>query len=803
MHGSFRRYIVTILMQHATLPPSADHHTMNFQKTNTTLSVLVAILISSSGSRLHAAESSATTNAASTNASTTNAPLTILSPITVVAQDVTNGVVEGTDFHNPGGFGPIDSKAATRTFTPNMENPISVQVIPQEILKSQQTIYLDSAIQNVAGVIPENVSGSTGDSFSIRGFDMQNLTFEDGLKSDGYATGYQRSMQNVENVEVVKGPASVLYGQAEPGGLVNIDTKKPLTSNYFAIDQQIGSFSFYRTTVDASGPIDQEKKFLYRFNLDQQNNYSYRDFIHSQRLFLFPTFRWQPTDKTQVTLELTYANVQQQYDNGIPFLTNGTPAPVARGANYAMPWANQIPDQDFAVKLSTTHKFNDDWMLHGAYKADFQNQPAPNYQNYAGEVDSQGNLPMSVGGTPFYQQWTQEFLADLTGKFNTWFLKHTALLGFDYYHQGFHYTYTSTDAWPAFTQNIYSPNWNTPVPPNDPALTGNNYQTVNDAAMFAQDQVELPGHIFGMAGFRYDALSYGNTGFGSNSPSVYNNAVTPRFGLLWRPVEPVSIYGSYTANFGASSLGAITANGAPLPPQSAQQWEIGIKGETPNKKLSSTLSFYQLTKENIPTVDPTNPMFSQAIGQAQSKGIEFQLAGEILPGWKMIFGYSYINAVITKDNAAAPSVTDNGDGTTTTYNSASYQGLRLQGVPYNSGSLWTTYEIQSGPLKRLRFGGGVVFRSEEQTYGWSPTPTTQTDANGNTVVNNAYTPERIPAFGVVNLMAAYPFEVAKVKWTAQVNLDNLFNTYYFTSVNPYQAMPGAPVSFMASLKAEF
>ncbi len=730
-----------------------------------------------------------------------NSWVATLPVVTIVGHAVPSGVIEGTDFRNPGGFGPVDSKASTRTYTPIMETPISAQVLPKEVLNSQQTIYLDDAIQNVAGVIP-TMGAIEGDSFSIRGFDMNNLTFEDGLRSDSYALGYQRSMQNVENIEVVKGPSSVLYGQAEPGGLVNIDTKKPLTSNYFAVDQQIGSFSFYRTTVDATGPIDQEKKFLYRFNLDQQNNYSYRDWIHSQRLFLFPTFRWQPTDKTQVTLELTYANVQQQYDNGVPFMTNGSPAPVGRGANYAMPWANQSPAQDFAVKLSMTHKFNEDWMLHAAFRNDNQNNPTPNGQYYVGTVDQEGNLPIYSGGTPFCQQWSQEYLADLTGKFETTrFLKHTVLLGFDYYQQTFHYNYTQTDYYPTFTQNIYSPNFSLPVPPYNASLGGSTFQHAYDSAMFAQDQIELPGHLFGLAGFRYDSLSIGNTAYGTNGASACNQAVTPRFGVLWRPVKPVSIYGSYTANFGASSLGAITTNGEVLPPQSAQQWEIGMKGETPDKKLSGTISFYQLTKENVPEADPSNPQFSQSIGQVRSRGMELQLAGEILPGWRIIAGYSYINAMITQQTPSTTTVTDNGDGTTTTDTNASQVGQRVTGVPYNSGSLWSTYEIQSGPLKRLRFGAGVVGRSQEVTYVSNYTSTT--DANGNTVNSNGYAQEQIPAFAVVNLMAAYPFNVGKTKWTAQVNLDNLFNTSYYSSINPYQAMPGAPVSFMASLKAEF
>ena len=159
--------------------------------------------------------------------------------------------------------------------------------------------------------------------------------------------------------------------------------------------------------------------------------------------------------------------------------------------------------------------------------------------------------------------------------------------------------------------------------------------------------------------------------------------------------------------------------------------------------------------------------------RARSKGLELETAGEILPGWRVIGGYSYINCVTTLDN-----------------NSPSLQGLRFPGVPYNSGSLWSTYEIQGGPLKRFKFGAGVVGRSEEQAYAYPSSGT-------------SYEVDRIPAFAVVNAMASYPWSLGKTKWTAQININNMFNTDYFSSVNPSQAMPAAPFNFMASLKMEF
>ena len=710
-------------------------------------------------------------------------PVTTLPVVMVVAQQESP---DCSSSNNPSSYSPLDAKGATRTDAPIMQTPVSEQVISQQVLKDQQTIYLDDALQNVSGVTPANDSYGTGDSFSIRGFEMQNLTFEDGFRSSKYNIGFQRSMANVQDIEVVKGPASVLYGQSEPGGLVNVVTKKPVDRFYFATEEQIGSYNFYRTTVDMSAPITKDKTLLYRFNLDQENAGSFRDFITANRTCLFPTIEWKPNADNHATVELGYLTGTQVQDNGIPFLTNGQTAPVSIRNNYAEPNANGSNIQDFWVKANATHNFSDDLILHAGYRTESISDPIPNQQYYMGQVGSDGNLQRSYSGNTINQNWTQEVLADLTARFKTWIVKHEALAGFDFFQQTYHYNY-NYPSWenPTPSINIYNPVYGQPFPAFDPALSGNTFTSQTSYGAFFQDQMELPWHFHALAGFRYDRVTTSNGFYGTNNATVDDAPpLTPRFGLLWQPVKPLSLYASYTANYGATALGGQTPNGQPLPPQTAQQWEYGIKGEFLGGKLTTTASIYQLTKENIPTVDPANPMYVTAIGQARSRGLELEAAGEILPGWRIIGGYSYIDCTITQDNG--------------TQFGPSMQGLRFPGIPYNSGSLWSTYEVQSGPLKKLKFGAGVVARSAEQAYA------TQYlyDADGN-ALPSSYLTEKIPAFAIVNAMAAYPFQIGRVKLTAQVNINNLFDTTYYSTVNTDMAMPGAPINVLASLKAEF
>jgi iron complex outermembrane receptor protein len=659
---------------------------------------------------------------------------------------------------NPTAYKVPDAVTATKTDTPIMQTPVTVQVVPQQVLQDQQVTRLGDSLNNVAGVIHNNDSYGTGDSFSIRGFDQMETTYEDGLKLDQYTTsGLTRSLANIEQVEVVKGPASVLYGRAEPGGLVNIVTKKPLDIPYYSLEQQAGSYDFFRTTLDATGPLNTNKTFLYRFNLDYENAGSFRDFVYDHRLFLFPTLQWKPDDQNQVTLQLKYGTGTEIFDNGIPFLTNGTPANIPISRNLVEPNANGGTESEYYAKLFASHDFNDDWKLGVTYKTEYHDAPSPNAQYYAGDADGNGDLQRFWFVTDVFHHLTHQVVIDLTGKFETFGIKHTALAGFDYYHQEGYYS-IGQPSLPVPSINIYNPIYGQPFPPLDPTQSGFERSGQDAYGAYVQDQMELPGNVHLLAGFRYDVAATFETGTFFSASTHDSPPPTPRFGILWQAIPQVSLYASYTENFGATPLGSPATPGQLLPPESAQQYEFGVKSEWFDKRLSVMASVYQLTKQNIPTTDPANPAYTIAIGEARSRGVELDVSGEITPGWRVIGGYSYIDCVTTKDD-----------------NSPSLEGLRFPGVPYNSASLWTTYEIQSGGLKGLKFGAGVVYRDKELAW------------------------ESLPPY----TRASYGWHIGKTKMSAQLNVNNLLDKRYFSSVNPSQAQPGEPLNVLGSLRVEF
>jgi len=672
-------------------------------------------------------------------------------------------------------YAPAVASTGTRTDTPIMETPVAVQVVPQQVLQDQQATNLDRAVLNVSGVTPVTAGALSSDDYIIRGFDNMALSFEDGLRHDEYTfSGFSRDLANVERVEVIKGPASILYGQAEPGGLVNVVTKKPLEEARYAVEQKLGSYGLTRTAVDLTGPLTDGKALLYRFNLAYEKSDSFRDFIHSEKLFLYPTLEWRPGPADRVTLEFKYGTGSYVMDNGLPFLANGKPADVAISRNYAEPGMNNSPTTEFSAKVLGTHELPGGWKLRLAYTADYVRAPS-NGIFYGGPADANGDLPRIyfAGETKFWH-WGHEAVLDATGTVEGLGLKHTLLAGASIYYMHGFYNYggtcvladgspcTPADATPSI--NIYNPIYGQPMPPLDPSQNGFTDSYSRALAVFAQDQIEAPGRVHVLAGLRLDRATVHNSGYGGGSLGTVTDhpPPVPRLGVLWNPVPELSWYASWTSNFGASALGTPTKSGVPLPPQTAQQYETGVKTELLEKRLSATAAVYQITKQHIPYTDPTDPRFSIAIGEARSQGFELDVKGDLGAGFSAVLAYAYTDTRTTKDS--------NG-----------FQGKRFPQVPYHSGSLWTTWAPPDGALQGLRLGGGAVARTGEVNFS----------------------DQAIDGFVIVSAMAGYGWQIGHLDMQAQLNAENLLDRRYFSGISYAAATPGAPRSFLGSLRLAY
>lgn len=689
---------------------------------------------------------------------------TTLQKITVVGKAEDDADWSNNPYNSD--YSRSNAVTATKTDTPLMQTPLSVKVVPQQVLKDQQAITVDQALRNVSGVV--SGAGGTG-TFFIRGFGNYNIYRDGFLNQSQWA--HTEDLENVERVEVLKGPGSILYGRTQPGGLVNFVTKKPLDTAYYSLRQQFGSFDHYRTSIDATGPLTDNKDLAYRFNLGYQSNNTFQEFGGNERLFVAPSLRWRISDKTTSTIKLEYSDIKEEAIGRVPLISGGNrPAAIPRSLNLGDPW-NFQDDEYLMLSLNTEHAFNDAWTLR--HRFHFTDYTLTMSGIYGGRIDPiTGN-----GGRAFFAQNTTDgddyqhnfFNAlEITGKFDTDRLKHTLLLGGDYYRSDYRSSMAGFGANPSHydTTNIYQPTHMSGPPEILPAdVTYGNF-TLPWFGLYAQDQVELPYHVHMLAGLRYDnAESSGsNTGeYGGPVTDSSYDRVSPRGGMVWQPVPELSLYGSYTENFGAANN---FWSNKPLPPQTAQQWEIGAKTELFDGRFSSTLAYFDLTKQNLPI--QIDPLTTKAVGEAESKGIELDLSGEILPGWNIIAAYAYTPFAKTiRDSVGA--------GT---------EGKRLNNAPEHSGSLWTTYEFQQPHWQGIKLGAGMQ-AVDEREIGYNETA-------------------QAPGYVTVNLMASKRWEIGKTRFTAQLNVDNLADETYIASIYSYgPSHYGAPRTFIGSVRLEY
>ncbi len=703
---------------------------------------------------------------AMTVATNETAPQSTTLPLVKVTGALSN---DDVDVNNPANsdYQITNAVTATKTDTPIMQTPMSVKVVSQQVLKDQQVITVDQALRNVSGAVAG--AGGTG-NFFLRGFGNSNIYRDGFLNQSQWA--HTEDLTNVERVEVLKGPGSILYGRSEPGGLVNFVTKQPLDTSYYSLRQQFGSFDHYRTNIDATGPLTANKDLAYRFNLGYQDNNSFQEFGGNERLFVAPSLRWHISDKTTSTLKLEYSDIKELGNGTVPLMGN-RPAPITRSRNLGDPW-NLQEDEYTMVSLNTEHAFNDDWKLRHRF----------NFSNYTltmSGINPDGNWsPVQPNGdqTRFYfaqnidgNDYQHNFFnaLELTGKFNTGFARHTLLMGGDYYRSDVRSTAVGFGANPNQydVTNIYNPTHMAGPPTTLPGDITTANSTLPWFGLYAQDQVQLPYHFHVMGGFRYDSADYDSVAFGEYAHDRLKQSedkVSPRGGVVWQPLPELSIYGSYTENFGASNT---NLQGIPLPPQTAQQWETGIKTELFDKRLMATLAYFDLTKQNLPIA--IRPGLTQASGEQESKGIELDVTGEILPGWNMIATYAYTPfAKTVKDGFGATQL-----------------GKRLNNAPEHSGSIWTTYEFQHLPqLQGVKLGAGMQAVDERQ-IGYNETA-------------------QAPGYVTANLMGSKLWKIGDTRVTAQLNIDNLLDQSYIASIYSYgPSNYGAPRTFMGSVKVEY
>ncbi len=661
-------------------------------------------------------------------------------------------------------------------------------------MEDQKSTRVIDALENVSGVRAQNSLG-TGNNFIIRGFENQNI-YRNGLRANN-SFRQEYDTANLQSVEVLKGPAQ-LYGRIEPGGLVNLTTKKPLDIPYYSLEQRFGSYDLYRTEWDATGPLNKDKTLLYRFTGSYQNNNSFRDFISNDRMMFSPSITWRPTEATDATLELQVNNQDYISDVGIPIIGN-LPAPIPISRSLGDPNTPKSNLNQVFLNTILNHRFNDDWAIHNRFLASFDHgddtfiNPTPAFDPASALNPMTGIMQRNAYG----QEHDGENYAtnlDLTGKFNLGISKHDVLLGFDFYRST--QTYGGKGFWntinPALAINIYDPTPSYGIPQStfdtiflssqNPSRDHNAFLDQWEGVYF-QDQITLWDKLHIMGGGRYDwtetargrGANYSQAKAQVDNVARNDEGFSPRVGILYQPIKELSVYGNWTTSFGANN--GISATGGTFEPQIGEQFEAGIKTSLFDERFLSTLAYYHLTKDNLlmPDLSTADPSDRIAIGQQRSQGIELDMTGQITDALSVIGSYAYTDARITKDNTGL-------------------QGMRMSNVPEHAGSLWVKYDFRGHKaLNGFSVGLGTV-------------------AAGQREGNFAYygSPFQLSGYMRLDAFAAYKWNIKKTKVTAQFNLRNLLDKQYYASTDPdanvapaLGVAPGTPLMAIGSLKVEF
>jgi iron complex outermembrane recepter protein len=654
-----------------------------------------------------------------------------------------------------------NTSVGTKTDTPLRDIPQAIQIVPRQVLEDRRVRSVTEALETVSGVLDTgNFNGAPINGRVVRGFnsgflDGNSFTLRNGLR-DSDVRGLI-PIGTIEQVETLKGPASVLFGALEPGGAINVVTRQPLSSPYYSLNMEVGNYGYVQPSVDFSGPLNSDRTVLYRFIAGYQGSRTEQPFVNQRLVTVAPSLTLNFSQKTKLNLYYEYANFfSDPLQTDSIRLSDGRLAP--RDFYLGYPDFNSYDFTNQRLGYSFTHQFNQNWQLRnslaivlGTYLDD-RNYPVGLVNDRLVDFES---FSYDYSKRNIFGQ------IDISGKFNTGIATHKILLGFDV--NQFNQTTTIFQNIGLPPLDLRNPNYR--VTPQDRISDSRANISNFSSGIYFQDQISIGRQFKILVGGRYDWVAvenefdnFGLFGDTIDSPVQRNSAFSPRLGFVYQPTSFVSLYGSYSRSF-IQTAGSNRA-GRDFLPTRGTQYEVGIKTDLLNQRLSATLAAYQITRTNVTTPDPVNPLFSIQTGEQRSRGLELDISGEILPGWQIIASYALTNAVVTADNTFPV-------------------GNRINDVPTHQASLWTTYTLPKGRLRGLGFGLGLFYVGERPAD-----------------LDNSFELD-----GYLRVDAALYYKRDRLK--AALNIRNLFDNDYTLSSFGLSSQRGAPFRIVGSLSWEF
>ncbi len=666
---------------------------------------------------------------------------------------------------------------------PLRQLPQEVQTLDAKTLDAAGITRLQSALDFVAGVARQNNLGGLFDGYAIRGFaGDENLAGNYLLNGFNASRGFggPRDASNIERIEVVKGPTSALFGRGDPGGVVNIVTKKPFFGFGGSVEGSAGRYDQYRIEADINAKLSDGLALRVTGAFDDGD--SFRDFVHRRAYTVTPSLLWKPDGATSLTYELEYLHQAIPLDRGVVSV-GGKLGIISRSRFLGEPGDGPIVTEALGHQLQLQHDLSDRWSL--LLGASYRDTSFAGFATDAENAIARQKL-FTDGRTLSRQRRFRDYdtgdttvRAELSGRLITGGIEHRLQIGADW-------------DWFTFDQNVtrFRPpavaaqttltagdaiDIFAPVYGNQPGgpLFISSREEDEEYGIYLQDMIELAPWLHLRAGGRLDWFEqHLNDRLARVQRSQNKSAFSPQVGISVLPTRDLTLYASYGRGFRPNT--GFNVVGDAFSPERTRSAEIGGKMALLSNRLTGSVALYTMKRSNVLTADPINSGFSLAIGEARSRGVEASLSGRLPQGFELVLNYAYIDAAIARD-ALDPN-----------FGFALRKGDRLINVPRNSASAILLKTIPVGErVATLGITANYVGRRLGQT-GFRYADGSQFE---------------LPAYVIAGATAAIDI---LPRLRLAVDVSNLFNkTYYPSSYSRVWVTPGAPRQAVARLRYAF
>lgn len=681
--------------------------------------------------------------------------------------------------------GLMAESASTKSDVPLIELPQSVSVVSGDTIRLRNVTRLADVLTTVAGVSRSSTYGFY-DAYSIRGFDASyGSLFLDGLINEAGGGGSVYELVGLESVEVLKGPSAMLYGGGSLGGLVNLTSKRPNGDTFVDATASTGSYGLVEGSVDANAPLNRDGTLAARVVALYRDVDSFVRFSGQNRLYLQPSIRWRPNERTDLTVIATvkrdrdhpfsplnaYGTVLPNVNGRVPidFSVNegGDERPIQneRRATIGYLFDHRVSDA-FAISQNARYMdrktYWDRWM----FAADVLDD----------ELDGEGQPIPGTGhtiGRYYYGPYNETFrsiLVDNRARLDvtTGPVRHKMMGGIDYRHTSSLYSGDGDFEGSHFPLDLFDPDYSAPLLPVTAPYEG--HDTGEQLGFYVQEHAEIGDRLTLTLNGRWDRARFNGE---------LQTAFSPRVGATVELVPGVSVYASwaksFTPQFGSQVVLEVV-DGAPsrigqAPPERGRSEEVGFKYSLLDARLTGMVSAYRLTRTNVLQSDPDFPLFSRVSGRQRSRGAEIEAHWRPVDGLSVDAAYTYIRGTYLDDEAVPA-------------------GTPLPNVPEHNVAGYVNYRFKAGPLTGLGLIAGAQYNSARYVYdsGYAGTPY-EADAL-----------LRLAPYTLVNLGMSYQLG----DWLAQANVNNVLDERYFPDACCIQRVtPGQPRNFRLTLSRRF